>query len=193
MAETDRAERIVQMAWTSLPPRHRRLLESIGASQWKVGEEPLGEAVDGLLHSAGHRGLARSARVRLDRAIAVWIPDVRSVVVNVRHPALGGLDERAYEQLVTRTAWHEWGHALGMARCSADDVTAGARLLDLAPEGVATVIRRAGYLRSEYTHELVADTYALLMERRQLKALGRPPWLHEEIYSLIKRVTDWRD
>jgi hypothetical protein len=69
----------------------------------------------------------------LDYAVAVWIPDLRIVLLNTGHPALAGLDEPSYEEFVSRTAWHEWGHALGMTRCSPEDVAAGARLLDLAP------------------------------------------------------------
>jgi hypothetical protein len=45
----------------------------------------------------------------------------------------------------------------------------------------------------EYTHELVAETYALLMTRRHRKRFGKPPWLDDEIYSLLKRVTGWSD
>jgi len=80
-----------------------------------------------------------------------------------------------------------------MTRCSPEDVAAGARLLDLAPEGVREGIRRGGYRVTEYTHELVAETYALLMARRHRKRSGKPPWLHDEIYSLVKRVTGWSD
>lgn len=94
---------------------------------------------------------------------------------------------------MSRTAWHEWGHALGMARCSLEDVAAGDRLLDIAPRGVREGIRSSGYRATEYTHELVAETYALLMARRHRKRLGKPPWLDDEIYSLMKRVTGWSD
>lgn len=80
-----------------------------------------------------------------------------------------------------------------MARCSRDDVAAGTRLLGLAPAGIREGIRRAGYGSTDYTHELVAEIYALLMARRQRKASGRPPWLSDEIYSLVKRVTGWSD
>jgi hypothetical protein len=94
---------------------------------------------------------------------------------------------------LARTAWHEWRHALSVARCSRDDVAAGTRLLGLAPAGIREGIRRAGYGSTDYTHELVAEIYALLMARRQRKASGRPPWLSDEIYSLVKRVTGWSD
>lgn len=80
-----------------------------------------------------------------------------------------------------------------MTRCSPEDVAAGARLLDLAPEGVREGIRGGGYRVTEYTHELVAETYALLMARRHRKGFGKPPWLDDEIYSLVKRVTGWSD
>jgi hypothetical protein len=100
---------------------------------------------------------------------------------------LAGLSPPAYEEFVSRTAWHEWGHALGMTRCSAEDVVAGARLLDLAPEGVREGIRLDGYRVSEY------ETYALLMARRHRKRLGKPEWLNDEIYALMTRVTGWSD
>ena len=54
-------------------------------------------------------------------------------------------------------------------------------------------IRKAGYRSTDYTHELVAEIYALLMARRRRKASGRPPWLNDEIYNLVKRLTGWSD
>ncbi len=44
-----------------------------------------------------------------------------------------------------------------------------------------------------YTHELVANVYALLMIRRWRNVLGRPEWLNEEIYKLVVRVTRWTE
>lgn len=186
-----RAEQVMSLAWLSLPAEHRHLLESIGASQWRAVDEPLGLAVDGFLRSAGHRPLGRSARLDLESAVAVWIPELRIVLLNTDHEALVGLSQAAYEEFVSRTAWHEWGHALGMTRCTFEDVAAGARLLDLAPEGVCEGIRLGGYRSTEYTYELVAEVYALLMSRRLRKQHGRPRWCNEEIYALMKRVTGW--
>jgi hypothetical protein len=94
-------------------------------------------------------------------------------------------------RLSPETAWHEWGHALSIVRCTADDLTSGARLLDLAPTGVSKYIRDAGYRSSEYTQELVAEIYAVLVERRRRKESGRPSWLHQEIFELVRRVTGW--
>lgn len=88
-------------------------------------------------------------------------------------------------------AWHEWAHALGVVRATADDVTAGLRPLDLAPYGVREGIRRAGYRRREYTGELIAETYALLMARRRRGETGQPPWLDDAIYELVRRVCGW--
>jgi len=94
---------------------------------------------------------------------------------------------------MARTAWHEWGHALSIARCTTEDIANGARLLDLAPTAVSKSIREAGYRPYEYTHELVADVYSLLIARSRHKESRRPRWLHQEIYDLVKRVTAWPD
>jgi hypothetical protein len=168
-------------------------LEEVGASQWKVYEDLLGTPVHKLLRSAGLQGLHHESRGRLDSAVAVWVQDLRVVVVNACHPALADLDQKTYERVIARTAWHEWGHALSIVRCTSEDVAAGTRLLALAPTSVSKSIREAGYRRYEYTHELVAEIYALLIERRQQEEPGRPRWLNQEIYDLVKRVTAWPD
>ena len=67
------------------------------------------------------------------------------------------------------------------------------RLLDLAPEGVRDGIRRAGYRRREYAHELIAEVYALLMARRRRGQVGKPPWLDDEIYEFVRRVCGWSE
>jgi hypothetical protein len=38
---------------------------------------------------------------------------------------------------------------------------------------------------------LVAEVYALLMGRRRRGAIGRPEWLSEKIYELVRRVVGW--
>ncbi len=129
----------------------------------------------------------------MDGAFGVWIAELRIVLVNAAHPALAGLDAPVREAFLAHVAWHEWGHALSVVRCSQEDVAAGVRLLALAPEGIRESVRRAGYRHSEYTHELIAETYALLMERRRRNAFGRPSWLNNEIYNLTRRVTGWCD
>ena len=181
------------MAWAELPPAHRQLLEEVGASQWTIVEEALGSPVHKLLRSAGHRGLSEQSCLQTDAAIAVWVSDLRIVVFNARHPALAGLGRRAFSQFLMRTAWHEWGHALSIARCTKEGLAAGLRLLDLAPTSVSNTVRGAGYRRFEYTHELVAEIYSLLIARRQRKESGRPRWLDQEIYDLVRRVTGWTE
>jgi hypothetical protein len=182
---------IVEMAWQSLPPAHRRLLESIGASQREIISEPLGDAADAYRKSAGLKGLTPSNRAKLNPALAVWIKDLRLVLINGGHPKLDGLDAAAREQFIAHLAWHEWAHALSVERCSREDLAAGARLLELAPPGVREVIREAGYGSRDYTHEVIAETYAVLMTRRLREGAGQPPWLDDEIYSLLRRVTEW--
>jgi hypothetical protein len=185
------AEEIVKKAWRALPPPHRQLLESIGASQSKIVCEPLGTAVDDLRRSADLSSLHPSTRGRLDRALAVWVKDLRLLLINGSHPKLAGLSRTSREQVIARLAWHEWGHALSVERCSSDDIAAGSRLLALAPAGVREVIRTAGYRAKDYTHEVIAETYALLMARRLREGSEQPPWLDDEIYSMLTRVTEW--
>ncbi len=187
------ADKILRMAWKNLPPAHRRVLEAIGASQWEVVGQPLGVAVDAFLRSAGHRGLTRTQRAQLDRALGVWVRELNLVLINDCHPKLEGLDAGTFEEFISRVAWHEWAHALSVVRCTSDDVAAGSRLLALAPEGIQRRIRDAGYARREHTHEVVAETYALLMVRRLTGGKGQPSWLHDEIYNLLVRVTEWSD
>ena len=186
-----RAGRAVENAWKALPHKHRELLYEVGASQWTVRYEPLGAPVHKLLCSAGLSGLSEHERDGLEPALAVWIPALRVVAFNANHPALTGLSDSAYERLIARTAWHEWGHALSIVRCTPEDVAAGTRLLGLAPTGVSNSIRASGYRRYEYTHELVAQIYSLLIARHKQEESERPPWLNHELYDLVKRVTAW--
>lgn len=186
-------ERIVQLCWLGLPATHRNLLEEVGASQWLVTDRSLGSVVDEMLDSAGHPDLPASTRTSLQDALGAWIPGLRVVLINADHPCLTGLDTAAHEAFVAHVTWHEWGHALSLARCSFEDVSAGAELIVLAPPGVQEAIRDAGYRSREYTHEIVAETYALMMARRLQGHQDKPPWLHDKIYKLLKRATGWSD
>lgn len=134
-----------------------------------------------------------ATRRKLDLALGVWLQELRIILIDVGHAKLAFLDQATREAFIARTAWHEWGHALSVVRCSQEDIAAGPKLLDLAPPGIRETIRQAGYRASDYTHELVAETYALLLARRRRDATGRPSWLDSEIYNLVKRVTDWSD
>lgn len=117
--------------------------------------------------------------------------DLRLLLIHGAHPKLAGLSPVSREQVIARLAWHEWGHALSVERCSPDDVANGSRLLALAPAGVREIIRTAGYRARDYTHEVIAETYALLMARRLREGSEQPPWLDDEIYKLLERVTEW--
>jgi len=188
-----RAERLGEQAWRDLPVAHRRLLSSIGAEQRSVVDRPLGAYVDELLISAGHPGLLDRSRADLDRAIGAWIDRLRLVAIDAGHPALAGLDDRSYEAMIARAFWHEWGHALSLARATADDVAAGPQLLNLTPTGISEYIRGEGYRQRQYTHELIAEIYALLMARRRRGEVGQPPWLDDRIYELMRRVCGWNE
>lgn len=59
--------------------------------------------------------------------------------------------------------------------------------------GIGERIREAGYRVQDYTHEVIAETYALLMLRRIKGGTGKPSWLDDEIYGLMQTTTDWTD
>lgn len=129
----------------------------------------------------------------MDGALGIWLRELRIVLINDAHPKLVELDSSTREEFIARVAWHEWGHALSVARCSPDDVASGFRLLELAPEGIRERVREAGYRADEYTYEVIAETYALLVLRRLKGGSGQPSWLHHEIYDLMKTVAEWSD
>ena len=191
-ASEEPVEQILRWAWSRLPPANRTLLEAIGAAKWEVITEPIGSATDHRLYSANPQdGLAVQDRERLNPALAAWVPPLRLVLVNEKHPSLAGLDAQSRKWFVARTAWHEWGHALSIERCTYDDIKAGDMLMEHAPAAISERVRTARYRRSEYTHEVIADIYAILVERRHHGRDGRPAWLDPTIYSLLARLTAW--
>lgn len=180
--------RLVQLAWDVLPVGDRRLLGAIGANRWEIIEEPLGRAIDARLRSAGHGGCS-PAQIRADNAaLGMWTRELSLVLINAAHPALREASQSTVEELLTWVAWHEWGHALSVEGHTPHDPAEGERLLALAPDGIRERIRRSDYPRRAYIHELVAETYALLMRERVEGRSGRPPWLPNEIYNLMARV-----
>jgi hypothetical protein len=181
----------VKNAMASLPAEHRRVLEGVGAIEYTVVHEPIGDAVDHFRRSAGLLGLPQAERSRLADAYGVWIKDLGVVLIRGDHPRLQGLSPAAAEQFIARVVWHEVGHALSIVQCSRQDRRSGQRLLELCPDGIAEDIRSANYAVSSYTHEVVAEVFAVLMERRQHGQGGKPKWLDSEIYDLICRVTGW--
>jgi hypothetical protein len=185
------ADEIVRRAWLELPAKDRQLLEQIRADQWQVGGEPVGTLASHMLDSAGCDSLSVEEIERANVAVALWVPQLRVVLINERHAALDGLDAPSFAYALERIAWHEWGHALSLDRAGSVDVAAGQRYLGLIPAGLAGFIREAEYRPREYTHEIVAEVYALLMIRRRQGDKGRPPWLHSEIYELVRRVAGW--
>ena len=118
----------------------------------------------------------------VNKALGMWVPDLRLVLINETHPALLSADPTTREALLTWVAWHEWGHALIITSASPHDPSEGARLLALAPEGIRERIRRGDYRRREHLQELIAETYALLMRERIQGRPGQPLRLPNEIY-----------
>ena len=110
------------------------------------------------------------------------------MLINDQRPELRSADPLTREALLMWVAWHEWGHALSVTGFSNHDPSEGARLLELAPPGIRERIRKGGYGRQEYIHELTAETYALLMRGTIEGRPGRPGWLPNEIYELMTRI-----
>ncbi len=181
-------DELVQLAWDVLPSAHRRLLTQVGASQWEVVSGPLGRRIADLLRSAGHEVPSAAQTQSDDHALGIWVPQLRLVLINDAHPALLSADSATREALLTWVAWHEWGHALSVTGDSSHDPGDGARLLALAPDGIRERIRQGNYSRREYIHELIAETYALLMRESVEGRAGKPPWLRDEIYELMTRI-----
>jgi hypothetical protein len=151
-------------------------------------DRPLGRVTADLLRSAGHR-VPNAAQARADdKALGIWAPGLRVVLINEAHPKLLSADHRTREALLTWVAWHEWGHALSISGRAPHDPNEGAKLLAVAPDGIRERIRQANYPRQEYIHELIAETYALLMRERIEGRPGQPPWLPDEIYQLMTRI-----
>jgi hypothetical protein len=181
-------EKLVQLAWDALPSHHRQLLTHVGASQWEIVERPLGHVTSDLLQSAGY-GAPNAAQTRADdRALGIWVPGLRLVLINASHPELLSADPPTREALLTWVAWHEWGHALSITGRAPHDPNEGAQLLAVAPAGIRERIRGGNYSRREYIHELIAETYALLMRESIEGRPGQPPWLPSEIYKLMTRI-----
>lgn len=185
------ANDILRQAWRELPHEDRNLLKEISADQWQVCRRGLGTYADELLRSAGLRSLPGSEIDRANAALALWVPDLRVVLINESHLAFDGLDGPTLAYDLSRVAWHEWGHALSLDRAAEGDIAAGEHYVELLPKALAQLVRQAGYRRREYTHEVVAEIYAMLMTRRRQGKTGRPPWLHPEVYGLVRRVAGW--
>jgi hypothetical protein len=181
----------VDKAMASLSGALRASLGRVQAAEYEVVNRPIGEAVDHYKRSAGLDGVATAEKARLANAHGVWIREIGVILIRGDHPALRGLSARAAEQFVARVVWHEAAHALSIANCSWQDRRRGRRFLELCPDGIAEDIRSANYGVPSYTHEVVAEIFAILMERRQHGQEGRPAWLDREIYDLICRVTGW--
>jgi hypothetical protein len=164
------SRRAIGRAWAALPSADRRLLEAIRAEQWDVTDRPLGVYTDDLRRSAGYASFPALELQRQDAAAGIWI---------------------RLEYAVARVAWHEWGHALAFHQATDQEIAAGHELLELVPESLAGNIRSADYRQREYTHEIVAEVYALLMIRCRQGAISRPPWLSEKVYELVRRVVGW--
>jgi hypothetical protein len=178
------ADELVQYAWDVLPADDKRLLAECGAHEWKVVARDVADEAAELLCSAGYDLPTQAAA----GALATWVPTLSLILVDERHPLIVTADPSTRQALLTWAAWHEWGHALSRRGLPMHDPGEGERLLRIAPEGIKERIRRAGYARSEFIHELSAETYAVLMRERAAGRPTPPPWLPDELCQLVMTI-----
>jgi len=185
------AEEIVRRAWEELPQGDRDLLQEIGADKWRICRRALGTYADELLRSTGCGSLSAAKIAWVNDAIGLWVPELRVVLINESHPSFDGLDRATLIYDLSWAAWHEWGHALSCDHIGEEDIAAGRYYVGLLPKAFVRRIRHGGYRRREYTHEVIAEIYAMLMARRRKGNTGRPSWLHPEVYELVRRAVGW--
>src|SRR5664280_296281 len=110
-----RTQELIQLAWDALPASHRRLLEQIGASRWEIVDRPLGGVTRDLLQAPDRPPQTRAQTDADTKALGIWVPELRLVLINDAHTAVLSADPPTRERLLTWVAWHEWGHALSVA------------------------------------------------------------------------------
>ena len=120
-------DQLVQLAWDALPARDRQLLENIGAASWKIVERPVGVVAVELCRSAGHQPPPQAEVKAINDALGIWVPEIRTVLINKAHPQLTSADDRTQEGLLTWVAWHEWGHALSVTSHEPHDLGEGCK------------------------------------------------------------------
>jgi len=89
-----KANDIVRRAWRELPRRDRGLLKEVRAYEWEVCRRLLERIRTKLLHSADRGSLTAEEIARANDALALWVPELRVMLINDGHAAFDGLKER---------------------------------------------------------------------------------------------------
>jgi len=133
----------------------------------------------------------------LEGVVAVWLPDHPVVAFNgaLLRRALDGADLSVHAQQATidRVAWHEYGHALSVVRATPELRATGPRLVDLLPAGLRrTIDYPGGYRRGQVFDEVIANVYALMIDRVvRNNDYGVPTFLHRDVVEAFQAVVPW--
>jgi len=180
---------IVRTARAELPSSHRSLLDQLGVQETAIEMWP--KDVQALYSTIGEVPPRSSD---LTRAVAVWLDRLRVVAFNapLLAEATQGLTRAARVAAITAVAWHEYGHALSLARSTRDQRRDGVRLLGLLPEGLAQSIDYpGGYRPGAVFDEVIATVYAALIRRVRREGYGCPDYLHDDVIQAFKEVIPW--
>jgi hypothetical protein len=131
----------------------------------------------------------------LDGATAVWLGgSLRIVAFNAPavRLAITGLNATTRKTVIALVAWHEYGHALSVARATAEHRRRGPDLLALVPASVQAAIDYPGrYRASEVFDELIATLYAMLVGRVRTDGYVQPEYLHPDVLAAFQEVIPW--
>jgi hypothetical protein len=185
-------EALIRDARRRLPASHRALLEQIGVQDAVIDGWPAG--VQGLYQTLRERPPTAE---QLADAVAVWLPQRKVVAYNgplLTH-AIGQVDlsPSTRQASIDNIAWHEYGHALSVARASREMKRDGPRLVELLPAGLRHAIDFPGtYGPRQVFDEVIANVYALMIGRAiQLNDYGVPSFLHPDVYDAFQAVVPW--
>lgn len=181
---------LIRRARQLVPASHRALLEQIGVQDAVIDDWPAG--VQALYETLGEAPPAREA---IADALAAWLPDRRVVAYNgvVLPRATAGVDDSTRQAVINNIAWHEYGHALSVARASPEMRQDGVRLLGLLPEGLKTTIDYPGsYRLRQVFDEVIANVYAMMVDRAVRSGdYGVPEFLHADVFGAFAVVVPW--
>jgi hypothetical protein len=179
----------VRRARARLPAAHRALLDELRTQEAAIDHWPGG--VQDLYRSIGQAPPPAPALVG---AAAVWLDGLRTVVFNAAllHETCLGLTDEARGELIASIAWHEYGHALSLARSTPEQRDRGEQLLARLPEGMRAAIDYPGsYRRSEVFDEIMATVYAVMIARVRTHGYGVPAFLHPDVVHEFMEVIPW--
>lgn len=181
-------ERDIREARRALPAQHAKLLEQLNVQEDLVTDWP-GRVLD-LYRTLGETPPAAAA---VSRVAAVWLDARSTIAFNAPYlaAAAAGLDPSSRYRMVAAIAWHEYGHALSLARASREHRALGPELVELLPGPLRKVVAEDEYRRAQLFDEVVATIYALMVDRIRDHGYRAPEFLHPRVFATFQEVIPW--